>query len=430
MKKFLSILFATALVFTTSACGENENVEDTGDKEEEKEELKWVDYTSDLTLTKDYEGKSFKNDGIGEVELFRNVDGDTAHFVEKGQTQHFSLRFLGVNTPESTGKIEEWGKAASNFTADKLNNATTIVLESETGGKPSMTGDRYLGWVWVDGKLLSVEIVQAGFSGYSSVSGSSYNQTLLAADFQAQAFKLKIWSGLADPDFYYGEAEHVTLKEIRENILEYNGKKVCFTGTVTRKEASNAYLEYTEEGESYGMYVFTQYSSVIANVLAVGTEVQITGQISYHDYNGGTPEEGNGAFQLVDVKYSPYFPTEDDIKVITSGNEVTPTVVTALDLNATTNKTIENTFVKLNDLTCVDGYTESDGDMTINCVDSSGNKVNLRINKSTVRDQEGNLITTHEYFLNKNIDASGIVTKYNGSYQVLLTLGSDINYLN
>jgi endonuclease YncB( thermonuclease family) len=51
------------------------------------------------------------------------VDGDTVHFhvpesVMPGGV--LKARFLAVNTPESTGKIEEYGKAASKFTREKL----------------------------------------------------------------------------------------------------------------------------------------------------------------------------------------------------------------------------------------------------------------------------------------------------------------------
>lgn len=434
MRKFLSILFSTALIFTISACDDDNvdlNDDDKNDQEESKKE--WVDYTEQVTLTKSYANKSFITDGIGEVTLVRTVDGDTAHFAEKGSSSSFSVRFLGVNTPESTGKIEEWGKAASNYTADILENATTIVLESSTGTAPSMTNNRYLGWVWVDGTLLNLEIVQQGYSKYSSVEGSSYNQTMLYADFQAQDYTLNIWSKEADPDFYYGDAIKVTLKEIRENILEYNGTKVCFEGVITRKEGTNAYIQYIdpETNVAYGLYIYTMYSSTISNVLAVGNEVQVTGQVGYYDFNGGAADEGTGAFQLVDTKYNQYFPSEDDIKILSTGNPIVSTTVDVSNLNASTNPIVENTFVNIQNLTYAGGYTETDGDMTINLVDANGIQVNLRINKNTVRGEDNStIITSHTYFQGKNINVNGIVTKYNGSYQVLVTLGTDISYLN
>ena len=54
-----------------------------------------------------------------EVTVIAFVDGDTTHFsvpetmVEDGVLR---ARYLGINTPESTGRVDAWGKAASRFT--------------------------------------------------------------------------------------------------------------------------------------------------------------------------------------------------------------------------------------------------------------------------------------------------------------------------
>ena len=57
----------------------------------------------------EYEGKSFINDGVGEVELVRSTDGDTARFKDIITGETFSLRFLGIDTPESTIEKDPWG---------------------------------------------------------------------------------------------------------------------------------------------------------------------------------------------------------------------------------------------------------------------------------------------------------------------------------
>ena len=76
------------------------------------------------------EGKSFAStssdsssyDHYGYVTLRSCTDGDTANFVQEGYVDSFNrqitikTRFLGVNTPESTAKVEPWGKKASLFT--------------------------------------------------------------------------------------------------------------------------------------------------------------------------------------------------------------------------------------------------------------------------------------------------------------------------
>ena len=82
--------------------------------------------------------------------MLRSVDGDTTHFTDKNKNT-IKLRYLGVNTPESTGRIAPWGKQASVFVKNKLENAYSIVIEAENVGNPpetDTTGDRYLGYVW------------------------------------------------------------------------------------------------------------------------------------------------------------------------------------------------------------------------------------------------------------------------------------------
>ena len=54
----------------------------------------------------------------------------------------------------------------------------------------------------------------------------------MAALGQAKAQKLNVYSGERDPDFYYGDAVELTLKEPRSNPEAYNGKKVAFEGVL------------------------------------------------------------------------------------------------------------------------------------------------------------------------------------------------------
>ena len=77
----------------------------------------FVDYVDQLTL--DMNSSTAKLEVT--VKLF--VDGDTTHFhvpQEISADGILKARYIAVNTPESTGQIEEWGKKASNFTREKL----------------------------------------------------------------------------------------------------------------------------------------------------------------------------------------------------------------------------------------------------------------------------------------------------------------------
>ena len=107
----------------------------------------------------DGSSRDFFTDGIGQVELRNAIDGDTAHFnpINATTNDYIKTRFYGIDTPESTGQIQLWGKSASKFTSEKLKNAAangTIVLSSpsQTYAEPQVdsTGSRYLGLVWIN----------------------------------------------------------------------------------------------------------------------------------------------------------------------------------------------------------------------------------------------------------------------------------------
>ena len=86
-----------------------------GPKEEIPEEPEHVDYAAELKL--DMNSSTVKQ----EVSVHIYIDGDTTHFnVPESVMEGVILkaRYLAINTPESTGRIEPWGKAAYNFTKD------------------------------------------------------------------------------------------------------------------------------------------------------------------------------------------------------------------------------------------------------------------------------------------------------------------------
>ena len=189
-----------------------------------------IDYVAQTKIaTEGWKTKKFMTDGVGVVTLARTVDGDTAHFYDEGK-HIVEIRFNGVNTPESTGRVEPWGKGASDFTKNHLLNAKTIVIETEKnenlgGPVADSTGSRYMGWVWVsdkpveeeDGstlKLLNLMLIAESFSATKGVAGSVYSQTFIDCDLQAQKDNLRIWSKEKDPDFYYGSAININLKDL------------------------------------------------------------------------------------------------------------------------------------------------------------------------------------------------------------------------
>ena len=230
-----------------------------------KGDKNWIDYAAgnDVKLNLDYKGWDFYKDGIGQFNLRTAIDGDTAHFEPLVDGDHIGTmkaRFFGIDTPESTGKVQEWGKPASNYTKEKLEEANangTIVVSSaqDNYGKPEpdSTGSRYVSLVWInltkknapkeELQLLNLMIVQEGLSWVKNVqSMPQYSETFYAAQNQAEKYKLCLHSGESDPYFNFGDYEDVSLIDIKKEIQEtladpdhtnkYNNAKIRFQGSV------------------------------------------------------------------------------------------------------------------------------------------------------------------------------------------------------
>lgn len=91
-----------------------------------------------------------------QISLVKCIDGDTANFTSIGKT-----RFLLIDTPESTNKVELYGKKAAKFTCDTLKKAKMITYEYDGSKKDRY--DRTLAWIFVDGKLIQELLAKEGY---------------------------------------------------------------------------------------------------------------------------------------------------------------------------------------------------------------------------------------------------------------------------
>ena len=91
-----------------------------------------------------------------QIELVKCVDGDTAEFTKIDKT-----RFLFIDTPESTTKVEPYGKKAARFVCDTLKNAKEITYEYD--GEQKDRYQRTLAWIFVDGQLLQELVAKEGY---------------------------------------------------------------------------------------------------------------------------------------------------------------------------------------------------------------------------------------------------------------------------
>ncbi len=393
------------------------------------------DYVAELKLNESSSTKKL------EVTVKTYVDGDTVHFnVPESEMVGGVLkaRFLAVNTPESTGKIEDYGKAASNFTKETLKKATSIILESDTDSwNADSTGGRYLVWVWYrtseseDYRNLNIEILQNGLAVASNTGNNIYGDTAMAALNQAKKLKLKVHSGIADPDMYHGEAVELDLKELRTNVETYNGIKVAFTGVITMNSSNTVYVErYDAETDMYyGMTVYYGFGmNGFANkILETGNEVRIVGTVQYY--------ETGDSWQVSGLTYDVMTPDHpDNLQKISEGNDPAFTLTDPDRFaNSTVDVTIDETVVArpyaqlalstsitMKDLEVVDIYTtntegsSSNGAMTLTC---KINGITIHVRTEVLLDDNNKVITADAY-QGKTIDVRGIVDCFNGEYQI------------
>ena len=406
--------------------------------------VKEVDYASSVTL--DMSSETLK----AEVTVKAFVDGDTTHFhvnEEIGGSNVLKARYIAINTPESTGKIEEYGKAASNFTKEKLSSAVSIIVESDDSNwNADSTGGRYLVWVWykpADSETyrnLNIEILQNGLAIASSSANNRYGSICMEAIEQAKALKLNAQSGKKDPDFYYGEAIEMDLKELRTNIDQYNGIQVAFNGIVTKNSNSTAYVEaYDAETDMYyGMTVYYGYSlsGTGLGILNVGNEVRIVGTVQYY--------ETGGTWQVSGLNYREMKPNDPgNIQKLSEGNEPSFRLTDPATFNKGTVDIVTeegtrtytyaelamSSSISMEDLTVTDIYTtrnedsSSYGAMTLTCRAQDGTYIDVRT--VVLLDANGELVTQDAY-MGKTINVKGIVDYFGDSYQIKVFSVDDI----
>ena len=365
------------------------------------------DYVKDgsVKLGLEYAGKDFYADGVEQVSLLTPIDGDTAHFTtSNGPT--LKARFFGIDTPESTGKVQEWGVPASNFTKEKLKNADsngTIVISSpqSTYGAPDpdSTGSRYVSLVWINETkknasldelyLLNLWIVQEGLSLKKNVSDfPAYEASFDAAQTQAQVYKLNMFSGERDPFYNYGEEGYadVSLLDIKREVElsiadqshknKYDNELVRFTGVVSSYNDGTLYVQefypvdddHPDQGEWAGINIFCGMSVISSKFTTPNTYLQVYGLCKDSETFG---------FQITDTqgKWKAYGAGDEDCKVLLKASEnidehsLYTFEYTAAELsNVADHDNCESLFcaVKVNGLlTCSRCYVSDSRDITL-----------------------------------------------------------------
>ena len=446
MKKYTARLFAAllSLVLLCSALTSCHTLQGGENGDTTAEQTKVIDYASSVELNMN------SNTLKQKVTVKSFIDGDTTHFIVPTSvmpTGVLKARYLAINTPESTGKIEEYGKKASAFTKEKLSSASSIIIESDDGNwNADSTGGRYLVWVWyrtsesAPYRNLNIEILQEGLAIASNSSQNRYGSTATAAIEQARRMKLNVHSGQRDPDFYYGEAVELTLKELRCNIEDYNGVKVAFEGVITHNYSNTVYVEeYDPETDVvYGMAVYYGFglNGEGLEVLSVGNRSRIVGTVQYY--------EAGGTYQVSGLSYRLMKPDDpNNIQKISEGNApvfrlIEPDELALRDVTVEVGEDEQKTFklgelsmnssVRVENITVTSVYTTSNEDssqkgaMTLTC-SRDGKAVSVRT--VVLYDETGALITAAA-FEGKTISVRGLVDYYDDAYQIKVFSADEI----
>ena len=374
-----------------------------------------------------------------EVTVIAFVDGDTTHFsvpetmVEDGVLR---ARYLGINTPESTGRVDAWGKAASRFTKEKLSGASSILIESDTNQwNPDTTGGRYLVWVWYRNsetepyRNLNIELLQQGLARINNTN-NRYGEICALALAQAKEQKLCLWSDNPDPEYSYGNIQEVTVKELRLHPERYEGQKVAFDAVIIGSGSNSVYVESfdAETDRHYGMYVYygRSFTGPGLSILVPGNEVRIVGTMQYY--------ENGGIYEITSLTYWAMDPTHpDNLQLRNTGLAPSYPLTSAEAFNSQVTVETEegsltfvypalvlDTSIAMEHLTVISAYqnenksSSSYGAMTLTCEHSG---VQVTVYTVALYDRNHTLLTC-DAFLGKTVSVRGIVEVHNGDYQI------------
>ena len=402
----------------------------------------WVDIVSQVKL--DRSAGTLQT----EATVKAYIDGDTTHFYVDSSVCPDGIlkaRYLAINTPESTGKIEEWGKAASKFTRSKLENAVSIILESDNNKwNIDSTGERHLVWVWyktaedAEYRNLNIEILQEGYAISSNASQNKYGSYCTQAIAQAIAYDLYVYSDEPDPSFPYGSAQEVTLKQLRTHIEEYDGALVAFNGIVTMNSSGSILVEEydAENNMYYGMTIYYGTSGLNGEgleILSIGNEIRVVGIVTFW--------ETGGVYQVSSLEYNRRDKDNPrNIKLLSQGHTAGYFEVDAKTFTSKIDVMLEeetktfdyaglvlNTSVSMKNLKVDSVYTTPDGDsagaMTLHCTAEDGTKIDLR----TIVLYDNGVKVTADYFAGKTIDVKGFVDYFDGDYQIEIYSVKDVH---
>lgn len=404
---------------------------------------KMVDYVhtaKDVRLRMDYKGRDFYQDGIAKVSVVNYIDGDTTHFEQENGTGFtIKSRYYGIDTPESTGQVENWGASAKKFTNEKLQEAKTIVVSStniDTYLPPEVdTNGRALSLIWISDKenadykdlvLLNLWIVQEGYSYVKSLDKfPEFVDTFREAEAQARALKLHLFSGEKEEGFNDGEYLTTSLMDIKNEVVAtindpthenaYDNVRVRIQGTVVGYTNGILYLqsgyenEETGEIEYAGINIFCGTGSIPTKYSKVNTYLELCALAQDSETFG---------FQLTSVYGFPKTKSDDpnDTKIIyTAENNVLPEYQATnfefdniSELKSGQQDMLFEPVVVKNEFTVTDGYTSNSSPATVTLYTDGGPSIFIPFKYAPDPEDDVTRWNDFELFKNHTFKVSGM----------------------
>lgn len=416
MKKNIVSLFLLVFgLFLLAGCGEK-----TEEKYYDNEPTEIDHYFSNqisfadtgTSLKKNTEGKyegKFIADKVAKLKLKSVTDGDTAVFHLNGEMDtytssvnpngysYLTIRFLCVDTPESTSSIDPWGKKASTYAKELLENAEGIIVDASDlennekyTARLDSNGTRWLGLIWYcpsggnpedlsQYRLYQLDLIEECYSHCTgSLSTNRYAYTakkasepILYSRYEESYGSLKLGEVLYEAELrmadlglrIHGETDDafdysktptsMTITDALKNIDEYmaKGTFVELTGVITRFVGNNFYFE-DEKGTA--LYVYMGISGKSINrMFKQGDTIKIRGRLCSY----------GGQYQMSGIEFK-----EETFTKVTGADAIAmpePTAITGKEtkdeLTALIGKLVTSTFT----LEGYNTYPSKDGSYTM-----------------------------------------------------------------
>ncbi len=360
-KNLLTVLLTFATLIGLASCRDRDNSEISVESPIDNLPTDYDHYYSDRVSFADLgyslteENNYFMERGVAKLKLKSVTDGDTAVFhLANGEEDSYTnplktphsyltVRFLAIDTPESTSSIAAWGKKASNYVRGLLENAEGIIVDAssidtsdtnvyptqeskyQAGARLDSNGTRWLALIWYcpDGgnpddlhsyRSLQLDVIEECYSFYTGNLGETgyvyfadeekepklYNRyeygslkmkdVLFEAELRMSTLEKRYTGNEKDPNYDYSKTPYrcenrkESIKDAYENWDEYmnQGKFIALTGVITAFIGNNFYFE---DAAGYPLYVYMGINGKsIGSLFSVGDTIEIRGRLA--EYGG------------------------------------------------------------------------------------------------------------------------------------------------